>query len=31
MSSAAGIYIVTLNNDVPISVNAHDQRTERVC
>jgi hypothetical protein len=26
MKSAAGIYIVTLNNDAPISVNAHDPR-----
>ena len=26
MSNASGIYIVTLNNDVPISVNAHDSR-----
>lgn len=26
MTSAAGVYIVTLNNDVRISVNAHDSR-----
>jgi hypothetical protein len=26
MSNAAGIYIVTLKNDVPISANAHDPR-----
>jgi hypothetical protein len=26
MSNAAGVYIVTLRNEVPISVNAHDPR-----
>jgi len=26
MTNGAGIYIVTLNNDIPISVNAHDPR-----
>lgn len=29
--NGSGLYIVTLNNDIPISVNAHDKRIANKC